>query len=109
MSDRIESLEVNERESTLILDGIWPNEHETLEQTVLRELNMAVPIDLNRSELLRCNFFGPLPKDRNRPRSIKIKLNDPRTKKALLSMKGRLKPTTIFLKEHLTSKNSAAF
>ncbi len=106
--NRIESLEQQDHESILIVDGIKPEVDKTLAQSLQRQLNANMDIALKEDEIVTCNFIGKQLAD-GKPKSLKIRLNDRRLKKKIMKKKGLLRTTDIYVKEYLTPKNNSIF
>ncbi len=126
MEDRIESLKVNDRDDVIIIDGVVPEANKSLAQSVCNQLNKHMDLKLELTEFVQCNFIGKsevtppgngeaVPSEVQdsqnevKPRSIRAKMFDKRTKKLMLKRKGQLRKSKIYLKEHLTVNNNKIF
>ena len=109
IENRLENLEISDREDIIIVDGIRPNPDKPLIEQVCDDINKNMDVDLDYNEVLNCTFIGKDdPKNKN-PRSIRLKVNDSRLKRQIIKRKGQLRGSRIFVKEHLTSKNNHIF
>ena len=79
------------------------HELETIESQVIAFLNEK-DIVVSPDEISACH---PIPtKDKTRPQPIVIRFVNRKTKQRLLSSAKKLKGTSVFINEHLTSKNA---
>ena len=96
IENRIENLEIQDRQSIVILDGIEVEPEKTLAESVKTQMNANMDVNLKDEEIVQCSFLGR-PTQPGTKRPIKVRLNDRRLKKTLMRKKGQLKPTRIFV------------
>ena len=58
LEHRVELLEINDRDTVLIVDGVKLEENKTLKESLLTQLNANLDINLQPREIMQCNYIG---------------------------------------------------
>ncbi len=80
---RTENLEIQDRENVIIVDGIVPEQDKSLAHSVRSQINSTMDIGIKEDEIVQCSYIGKKQAD-NKPRTIKVRLNDRRLKKSMM-------------------------
>ena len=108
IESRVENVEIQDRETVVIVDGVYPEPNKQLSSAVQKQLNSYMDVQLKDEEIIQCSYIGKQP-DGGRLKSIKVRLNDRRLKKVLMKKEGQLKTSKIYVKEFLTSRNNTIY
>ncbi len=101
-------MERSDRATVLLIEGLEIKNYEPLKKQVVNMLNRWMDLKINEDNIPEA-FFHTGPREGNYIRPIKIRVCDRNLKERILKRKGMLKPTQIYIKEHLTDKQDTIF
>ena len=109
LDDRLEENERNDRLGVLILEGLKHSKEGTLKTHVCNTIKKYMDINIKDTDMIHCYRFGEDGQESGLPRQVKIRFKDPTIKQAIMRLRGNLRQTGIFLKEHLTTRQHNIF
>ena len=87
---------------TLLADGFYMERGKSLKLNVCENLNYYSDMDVKPEELKHVSYFGRSGQD-GLSRSLRVKFHDPDLKNKLMSLKGKLHGTELYIREHITA------
>ena len=99
----IETIQRQDRIDTILIDGFTINKNNSLKINVCENIAHHLGITLHPCEIKLVSRFGSVGSD-GLPKSLRVKFHNPDIKNMLMSLKGSLFGSEVFLKEHLTGR-----
>ena len=98
--EELETIKRHDRLDTLLIDSFLLEKGKSLKQNVVENIKYYLDIDMSCDEIKLISKFG----SRQDPSktSLRVKFFNPERKTELMSMKGKLRGTDVFFREHLT-------
>ena len=101
LEEDVELIKRQDRVDTLLIDGFYMEKNMSLKENVCANVKYYFDIDLKCEELKHVSRFGA--NDANGyPKSLHVKFHNPDRKNELMALKGRLRSTEVYIREHLT-------
>ena len=85
-----------------MVDGFYLKRGKSLKTNVVENIKYYFDVDIKVEEIKHVSRFGSSELGEI-PHSLRIKFHDPDFKNKLMSLKGKLKGTEVFIREHLTA------
>ncbi len=105
LKEQKEMLEVvtrQERVDVLLIDGFLVERGKTLKTNVCENIKYYFDEDIDTGAIKHVSRFGPNGED-GMPKSLRVKFHDPDFKNMLMNKKGKLRGTSVYIREHLTA------